>query len=213
MKSVILVEDRIYRQKNMLGEKVNEFKNFNFLKNISGGEDFAELKKQLLEKKYSVFDDYSTILIHRSAFDAEVRNGLMEYLNHYHKKLVLFSGGITGSQLNRLKNMELMLINVTEFYSENLLIFLRNNAENLLELAFGNNWKKSILVDAIERLTLYEKAFVSKKKPWETVEGDLKLNNAIIDEYFLELSRNIFIDKVEIGIVLKKMNADLKSIL
>lgn len=211
MKNVILVEDRIYRQRNMLGEKVTEFENFNFLNNISGGEAFVELKNQLLEKKYSIFDDYSTILLHRSAFEAEVRNGLMEYLKNYPKKLVLFSGGITGSQLSRVKNMDFMLINVTEFYSDNLLLYLRNKADNLLELAFGNNWKTSVLIDAIDKLTFYEKLF--NNKPWVTIEEDLKLNNIIIEKYFTEISNKSIITKQDIGFVLNKMNTDLKAIL
>lgn len=211
MDNVILVEDRTFRQRNMLGEKAIELKNFNFLKNISGGDGFAELKNQLLEKKYSVFDEYSTILLHRSAFETEVRNGLIEYLKEYNKRLVLFSGGITGSQLSRVKNLEFMLINVTEFYSDNLLFFLRNNANNLLELAFGNNWKTSVLIDAIDKLTIYEKVF--SNKPWVIIEEDLKMNNSIIEKYFSELSNKSIITKVEIGFVLNKMNKDLKSIL
>jgi hypothetical protein len=211
MKNVILVEDRLYRQRNMLGEKVIEFENFSFLKNISGGEPFAELKEQLFEKKYAIFDDYSTILLHRSAFEAEVRNGLIEYLKDYHKKLVLFSGGITNSQLSRVKYMEFMLINVTDFYSDNLLLYLRNNADNLLELAFGNNWATSVLIDAIEKLTLFEKHF--NNKPWVTIEEDLKLNNAIIEKYFIELSNKPRITKDDIRLALNKMNTDLKSIL
>ena len=211
MKQVILIEDRIHRQKNQLGQKIGELQSFPVLTNISGGEAFVELKNQLSEKKYSIFDDYSTIMLHRSAFEADVRNGLIEYLKDYHKKVVFFSGGITGSQLTKLKNIEFMLINVTEFYSENLLIFLRNNAENLLELAFGNNWKTSILIDAIDKLSLYEKAF--NQKPWDTVEEDLKLSNTIINKYFLNLSKKSIVSKDEIRFVLNKMNTDLKSIL
>jgi hypothetical protein len=211
MKNVILVEDRIYRQRNLLGEKVAELEQFTTLKNIAGGEEFAEIKMQIMANKYSVFDEYSTILLHRSAFEAEVRNGVIDYLKDYNKKLVLFSGGITGSQVSRLKNMELMLINVTEFYSENLLLFLKDGGDNLLELAFGKNWETSVLIDVIDKLTIYEKGLV--KKPWVAVEEDLKLNNAIIEKYFTELSSKSVITKDEIRFVLDKMNANLKSLL
>jgi hypothetical protein len=195
----------------MLGEKVIELEKFDFLKNISGGEPFAQLKEQLFEKKYAIFDDYSTILLHRSAFEAEVRNSLIEYLKDYHKKLVLFSGGITNSQLSRVKYMEFMLINVTDFYSDNLLLYLRNKADNLLELAFGSKWETSVLIDAIEKLTLYEKLFNSK--PWVTVEEDLNLNSTIIEKYFADLSNKTRITKDDIRLALSKMNKDLKSIL
>jgi hypothetical protein len=213
MNNVILVEDRIFRQKNLLGERASDLENFSLLKNVSGGDDFTEIKKQILAKNYSVFDDYSTILVHRSAFETEQRNGLTEYIKDYTKRLVLFSGGISGSHLSKLKKSDLMLMNVNEFYSENLFIFLESNAENLLQLAFGNNWQKSILIDAIEKLTLYEKTFL-KDTPFSRIEDDLKLKTIIIEKYFNDAKINeIKVSKSEIGIVLKKMNEELKEFL
>jgi hypothetical protein len=107
MNKVILIEDRIYRQKNLLGEKVNELEKVTFLKNVAGGEEFASIKEQLMCNNFKVFDDYSTIFVHRSAFEAEVRNSLIDYLKDFHKKLILFSGGITGFQVSKLKKLEL----------------------------------------------------------------------------------------------------------
>jgi hypothetical protein len=211
MGNVLLIEDRTYRQRNLLGDRLIELNKYNFLKNISGGEEFTVLKDQMVERKYSVFDAYSTILLHRSAFDTDVRNGLIEYLKDYKKKVVLFSGGITGSQFNKIKNVEFMLINVTEFYSDNLLYFIKNGADNLLELAFGNSWEMSILIDSILKITIYAKSFESK--PWDIIKYDLNLYNIIVEKYFSELSTKVIISKGEIGDVLTKMNLDLKSIL
>ncbi len=208
MENVLLIEDRTYRQRNLLGTKLTELNNYNLLKNISGGEEFTHLKEQMLKKEYSIFDKYSTILFHRSAFDADVRNGIIEYLKNYNKKVVLFSGGITGAQLNKINSSEFMLINVTEFYSDNLLYFMENGADNLLELAFGKNWEISILLDSIQKVTLYAKRF--EKKPWDIVEGELNLHDIIIDKYFSELTSK-FITVEDLGYVLTKMNLDLKS--
>jgi hypothetical protein len=214
MKNVILVEDRIFRQKNHLGDKTVELEKFSFLENISGGVAFTELKQHVLEKKYSVFDNYSTILLHRSAFETEVRNGLINYLkDRNNNKLVFFSGGITGAQLSKLKNLEFMLMNVTEFYSNNLFVFLEHDAENLLQLAFGDMWETSILIDAIEKLTIYEKKFTIDT-PFSRIEDNLGLNNVIIEKYFSDIkSPSSKISKSELGSVLKKMNDNLKSIL
>jgi len=213
MNKAILIEDRIERQRKQLGQRLNELQQFSFLKNISGGEDFADFKRQIVKKNYSIFDEYTTIMLHRSAFDAEMRNGFLEYLKDYPKKLIFFSGGITGSQLSKLKNIEFMLINVTEFYSDNLFVFLKNNTNNMLELAFGENWRTSMLIDSIEKLTLYEKAYAIEK-PYSRIESDLELNNAFLEKYFIGVKSNESkIKKEELGIILKQMNIDLKSIL
>jgi hypothetical protein len=214
MKNVILVEDRIYRQKNQLGDKTVELEKFAFLENISGGVAFTKLKQQLLDKKYSVFDNYSTILVHRSAFEPEVRNGLIDYLkDRSNKKLVFFSGGITGAQLSKLKNLDFMLMNVTEFYSDNLFVFLESDAKNLMQLAFGDKWETSILIDAIEKLTIYEKTFTIDT-PFSRIEDNLELNIAIIEKYFSDIkSPSLKMSKSDLGIVLRKMNDNLKSIL
>lgn len=211
MENVILIEDRIYRQRNMLGAKLPELEKFHLLKNISGGEPFSDLKNQLEQKNYSIFNNYTTVLLHRSAFEAEVRNGLIDYLKDFPKKLVLYSGGITGSHISRLKNMELMLINVTEFYSDNLLLYLNNSANNLLMLAFGDKWKTSVLIDSIEKLTLYKKFF--NNKPLVIVEEDLKLNNTIFENYFSPFSYNTTININDIEFVLNQMKTDLKTTL
>ena len=210
MKNVIIIEDRIFRQKNILGDKASNLNNYPFLKNISGGEDFANLKNQITEKKYSVFDDFSTILLHRSAFEADIRNEIMDYLKNSTKKLVLFSGGISGSQITKLKNADLMLMNVSDFYSDKLFLFLNNNAENLFQLAFGDNWQTSILIDAIEKLTVYEQT-CSKDTPFSIIESDLEFPPLIIGKYFSKIEPNARINKFQIATFLENMNADLKE--
>ena len=57
---------------------------------------------------------------------------------------MFFSGGISGCEISKIGKAELMMINVTQFYSENMFVFLKNNANNLLELAFGNNWHNNL---------------------------------------------------------------------
>ena len=210
MTNVIIIEDRVFRQQNLLGDKTSDLKNYSFLKNISGGEDFTNLKNQIMEKRYSVFDEFSTILLHRSAFDADIRNEIMEYLKNSPKRLVLFSGGISGSQITKLNTADLMLMNVSDFYSEKLFLFLNDNAQNLLLLAFGDKWQTSILIDAIEKLTIYEKTY-SKDTPFSIIESDLEFPPLITDKYFSEIEPNARINKSQITTFLENMNADLKE--
>lgn len=212
MNKVILIEDRIYRQKDILGNKALNLNNYPFLKNITGGEEFTQIKNHLLEQKYSVLDQFSTILFHRSAFDSDVRNGIMNYFSNSQKTIVQFSGGISGSHITKVKNADLMMINVSEFYSDKLFQFLDNNAENLLQLAFGNNWPISILINAIEKLTIYEKTY-SAEIPYSVVESNLEFHQDISDKYFGKFESNTRITKFQLAGILKSMNADLKELL
>ena len=206
----ILIEDRVHRQKKLLGQNLNELIK-PFLTNISGGQDFADIQKSLINKEFSVLDEFSVIMLHRSAFDTNTRNGLIDYLRKVDKKIVFFSGGISGCQISKIGNLEFLLINVNQFYSENLMLFIKNEAQNLQELAFGNNWRISNLVDVYDKLILYTKSFI--KKPWLTIEIDLKLNSWIKDHYFSGLHQRDLINKSELEEVLNKMNSDLKKLI
>lgn len=210
MIKAILIEDRVHRQKNLLGENLNELIK-PFLTNISGGQEFADIQKSLINKEFFVLDEFSVIMLHRSAFDTNTRNGLIDYLRKTEKKIVFFSGGISGCQVSKIGNLEFLLINVNQFYSENLILFLKNEVQNLQELAFGNNWRISNLVDVYDKLILYTKSFI--KKPWMTIEIDLKLNSWIIDHYFSGFYQRALINKSELEEVLNKMNEDLKKLI
>lgn len=206
----LLIEDRVHRQNKLLGKNLNELIK-PFLKNISGGQEFANIQKNLTSKEFSVLDEYSVIMLHRSAFDTNTRNGLIEYLRKADKKIVFFSGGISGCQISKIGNLELLLINVNQFYSENLILFLNNEASNLQELAFGNNWRISNLIDVYDKLIIYTKSFI--RKPWLSIEVDLKLNSWIKENYFSDLHQRDLINKSELEEVLNKMNTDLKNLI
>src|SRR5690554_5073261 len=147
MKKVILIEDRIYRQKTLLEERANKLNLYPFLTNINGGEEFEQLRIKFNKNDFSTIDKFNTVMIHRSAFKADIRNSLIEYLRERKISAVFFSGGITGSQLSTGGGFDFLLINPREFYGDNLFLFLDNNAENILQLAFGKRWELSLLID------------------------------------------------------------------
>ena len=80
MIKILLIEDRIHRQKNIFGKNLVELNKFSILKNISGGNDFVDIQKKLINKEYSALEEYSTIMLHRSAFETNTRNGLIDFL-------------------------------------------------------------------------------------------------------------------------------------
>lgn len=207
----ILIEDRVNRQKNILGRKLDELKQFTFLKNISGGNDFEELNQKLNNKEYAVLDEYSLIMLHRSAFETNTRNGIIEHLKKSNKKLVFFSGGITSCQFNKIDSLDFLLINVNQFYSENLFYFLKNNGDNLLELAFGYEWQTSILADTNEKLVIYSKSF--ERKPFARIDAVIVFNSWIIQKFLKDYAQNDIIEKIELEAILEKIKKELDTIL
>ena len=207
----ILIEDRVNRQKNILGRKLNELTQFTLLKNISGGKDFEELNQKLNDQEYTVLDEFSIIMLHRSAFEANTRNGIIEYLKKTNKKVVFFSGGITSCRINEIDRLDFLLINVNLFYSENLFYFLKNNGDNLLELAFGREWQTSILIDTYEKLVIYFKSFV--RKPFAKIDSEILFNSWIIQKFFKDYAQNDIIEKSELETILEKIKKELDNIL
>lgn len=207
----ILIEDRVNRQKNLLGRKLNELTQFTFLKNISGGENFEELNQKLNDKEYTVLDEFSLIMLHRSAFETSTRNGIIEHLKKSNKKVVFFSGGITSCQINKIDSLDFLLINVNLFYSENLFYFLKNNGDNLLELAFGREWQTSILIDTYEKLVIYFKSF--ERKPFAKIDSEILFNSWIIQNFFKDYAQNEIIEKSELETILEKIKKELDNIL
>jgi hypothetical protein len=211
MNKTILIDDRVNRQKKHLAERLDELNQFPFLKNISGGEGFEEIHRHFIESDFSYLDKFNPILIHRSAFSVNTRNELIDYLKSKEKKVVFFSGGISGCEISKIGKAELMMINVTQFYSENIFVFLKNNANNLLELAFGNNWQLSIQIDTYEKLILYKKSF--KDCPVIKIENDLGLNKWIIEKYFNTKLNSSILHLSNLEEILEELKTDIKQLL
>jgi hypothetical protein len=184
---------------------------FENLNNISGGAAFDEIQKKLYNSEFSILDEYSVIMLHRSAFETGIRNGIMDYLKKSQKKIIFFSGGISGCQISKIGELEIMLLNVKEFYSDNLVLFLDNGSENILELAFGTIWKISHLIDSYDKLTIYLKNY--RDRPWTRVEEDLNLSSWIKENYFKEVQQKSLINKFYLEDVLNNINTDLKEAL
>lgn len=195
---------------NILGNKLEELKEFKFLKNISGIE-FEMLYQSLNNKEYSTINEYSLIMLHRSAFETDIRNGLIEHLKKSNKKVVFFSGGISGCQLSKIDGLDLLLMNVNQFYSENLFYFLKNNGVNLLELAFGREWQTSILIDTYEKLVIYLKSF--ERKPFAKIETDIVFNSWVIQQFFNQYAQYDLIEKSELELIVEKIKRELDIIL
>jgi hypothetical protein len=193
MIKVIIIDDRVIRQEKILSEKSLNLKNLSNLQNVSGGEKCGKLLDEIHSSRFDFIDEFNTICIHRSALTSKARNEIISYLSESNKKLIFFSGGISGSEYSFLKGLDFLLIDVENFYSENLIYFLENNAENILEIAFGENWQLSLLLDTLEKIIFYTRSY--SEKPFVIFKNDLNLNNWVISKFFPNVSDKDMIQK------------------
>jgi hypothetical protein len=209
MKKVILIEDRPNRQIDFVKEINKSLNEISILENICGFEKFNLFKEILSSSHLTEFDKYEVIIIHRSALSSTERLRLIDFARKNSKVLVLFSGGISSISLQKLGNGNLLTINSKDLYSNSLINFLNNNATNILELAFGVNWKINLEVSLLDRLTLYLNYY--QNKPIQIIFSDLKVNDWIKEVYFKDFEGIIESEQLE-QVVLRIRKSLFKSI-
>ena len=149
MKKILLIEDRVERQ-----EKFSEETGINL-------NEYSDFLDNLIEIDLLNLDQYSTIIVHRSAFgnrQDNVLDQLKSYCADTKTNLVFFSGGITSTYYSKTK-YEFLLLNSKAFYSSNLKVFLELVKEegypNLLLLGYGRNWKINLMLNTLEKINLF----------------------------------------------------------
>ncbi len=130
---------------------------------------YCEYKSNILQNKIEFLNNYSTIIVHRSAFEdqnIQVIENLKNACKEKQIKVVLFSGGISSSFYTN-SQQEILLLNSRMLYSKKLEIFLtackENKDHNILLLAYGNRWKDNILLNCLEKINYYQ----SLKNPFD----------------------------------------------
>jgi len=179
MKKILLVEDRPQRQQIFLEKQVIDLTN-DILVNCAD-----EAHRYLIEdiKTESIdWNQYSTIIIHRSGFSQEILDKLKEFCKENTIKLVFFSGGIS-STFYMAQPYEFLQLNSKEFYTKNLKKFLETNKNNLLQLAYGEKWEVNILLNKLEKIN----KFIEDNR----IEGDGE------NAYYSDFSEKINIDLLQ----------------
>jgi len=163
MKKILLIEDRVERQ-----EKFSEDTGIKL-------SDYSIFLDNQTEIDLSSLGQYSTIIVHRSAFGNR-KDNILDHLKSYcadtKTNLVFFSGGITSTYYSKTK-YDFLLLNSKAFYSSNLKLFLEFVKEegypNLLLLGYGKNWKINLMLNTLEKINL----FISNNIKEEMVEFEL----------------------------------------
>lgn len=143
MKKILLIEDRTKRQLEFMKKFDIVLENYSTLENAVGEKYYEFLK---LFDKEELDLEYEIIITHQSAFgqsNINIINKLIRYITKTKKKIVFFSGGLTTPDYKK-ESYERLSINAETFYSKNLKLFLDsslNNEEDILQLAYGKNYK------------------------------------------------------------------------
>ncbi len=143
---ILLFENKIDRESRISLDDKN-------ITNILGDKDCnIELDKFL--KDNTIFDKYSTIIIHETIYDKFKRDELFRELKVYchQKNLVIFSGGKASYQVT-IHSDHYIEISASRLY-ENIKEFIGNSSE-LLILAYGKQWKINAFLGVLEKLNLY----------------------------------------------------------
>ena len=148
MRNIILIEDKTKRDSLVLA-------NIDFEKLSNIETIFGDKCSNFLTKGLSAFEAFDVIMIHQTFIENDSSIKLIElkdYCNDNNKDLVVFSG--EGDAIN-LQNNCLSLPAIT-FYS-NLEVFLKDdsNDRHVLILAYGENWSLNMLLNIIEKLSIY----------------------------------------------------------
>ncbi|MGI6323114.1 MAG: hypothetical protein ACOXZO_07335 [Bacteroidales bacterium] len=210
MKSILLIEDRPNRQQVFTQDLKKNLHDFSILTNVCGGDDF-NLFKEKISTEISFLDNYDIIIVHRSAITPEERESLIKYVGAKSKTLVFFSGGISSTLLQKIGKGQLLTINSKDFYSENLVLFLKNSGKEILELAFGKYWELNLLIGAHEKITFYILKY-NKKKPLSAVLVDLELPNEL-PKWIIDKNNDELIEKKQLIDINKKIHEDIKKLL
>lgn len=159
MNKILLIEDRVERQ-----EKFTQDTGINL-------KDYDDILDNKISLEKVGLKEYSTIIVHRSAFgeiDENILDFLKEHCQETGTKLVFFSGGISSTFYSKIK-YEFLLLNSKSFYSQNLKLFLddmqSNDVEaNLLLLGYGKNWEINIALNTLAKINLFLSSNISEEK-------------------------------------------------
>lgn len=140
MRKAIIIDDRLFRQENLLGDE--KYK----LENIPG----LTLSYHI-EEDYAKYLEYDLIAIHRSALaEANDLYKFIKFCKDKGKYLVTFSGGVPKDSYYSDNFIEL---NSRTFYNIGRLIDFftdfcgKDDEVHLLRLIYGENWKLPYLVE------------------------------------------------------------------
>jgi hypothetical protein len=160
MKKILLIDDRSHRQFVACNKASIDISGYDVVENCIY-EKYEEVFQKLKDRELQV-DEYKAIIAHKSAFgddNLDILYHLQELCQKESIPLVLFSGGISVNYYEKSEDFEKLELNSKVLYSNNLRLFLEhytNSGEiELMILGYGKSWKINILLNILEKITLF----------------------------------------------------------
>jgi len=149
MKKILFLEDRPGRQEQYLtSEGVKNLQSIEGVKRLLGKE-CREMIEQLNNNDDSPLNEFTLLLIHRSALSPVGIDTVINHCKNNNKNLVFFSGGISQSLFSS-ENFPYLMLNSKDFYQRNMSTFLRNyvdeKSKHITELIYGTNWDINLML-------------------------------------------------------------------
>lgn len=210
MSRMIIIDDRIVRQKNYLTSF--DINIYNDVVENCVSDRFTELQESFKDKQKisEVLSAYDVVAIHRSAFDDSTRTDIDDFLKTTSKKKVLFSGGISSSSL--VGNV--LNINSKDFYSENLKLFcemLNTSIYHLSVLQFGERWILSLILSFREQVIIKYNLF--KEKSIDVRLENIGLFDSISSIVEINVPATKVLNDVDYVAVINTLNQKVSSFL
>jgi len=179
-KIILFLEDRPGRQEQYLTtEDINNIQTIEGVE-ILLGDKCREMIEQLNNNDDSSLNEFTLLLIHRSALSQSGIHTVISHCKNKNKNLVFFSGGISQS-LFSYENFPYLMLNSKDFYQHNLITFLRNyvdgKTKDITELIYGDKCEINLMLTYRQFLLKGElgRAEENFKKSLEKLIGKLTL--------------------------------------
>jgi hypothetical protein len=185
MHKIVIIEDRTARKEKFLNRSIlielEKFKpDILFLE----GTDYTKLKSELDNDELDFLTQFSVIITHRSAFEHALLDKIKDHCKKSKKPLVFFSGGISTSYYDET-NFHFLTINSKDFYSNNLIYFLKKVKEGgdieLPILQYGVNWELNYLMEARNSISsfIYSNPGMGQVTR-NVIENEIKLKGKVL---------------------------------
>ena len=172
MIKVVIIDDKIERMNHFLKKRNLNFFQFPFLK-VCNTHNLVEIKEDVKSETFRLFEGMEIIMTHRSYWSQIELDILKNYCSKMKSLLVPFSGGSNTTHYSEYP-ARLLTIDVSQFYNDRLIIFLRNYKENsqpdVRILQYGEKWKLNILFECRNSIAVFQQKYPSisifkKKSP------------------------------------------------
>lgn len=198
MSKILIVDDRVNRQLQQFGKS-----NVNLISgNCDNRTSLPDYEKESSYDFENKLNGYSLIAVHLSWLkENRIQNEIIDYAKKNSKYLIVFSGGI--SQTNMIEKY-ILFLNSKDFYSENLVNLVSSELDDkcLYKVLYGDKWELCLLLRYRQIIWLYSNEEDSVEDIKGRIEGTE--NDQLIDEF--KMLKGVFPKCIRFNEINKKIS-------